>query len=139
MGTYLLAWDSVGGGLCLLWLMFEGRRAVTWLPGLATKPALVIVFANLVNAMAFNFATIETSITVVVTALATAPLIAAALGYFILAEKTSQRTWTAILFSMIGVLIVIANGEGALQAPPGNVWLGGLWVFSPLSALPSFS
>ena len=119
----------IGGGLCLLWLLFEGRRAITQLPGLATKPALVIVFANLVNAMAFNFATIETSITVVVTALATAPLIAAALGYFILAEKMSRRTRTAISFSMIGVLIVIANGEGALQAPPGNVWLGGFLGF----------
>ena len=130
-GWGLTFWRGIliGGGLCLLWLLFEGRRAVTQLPGLATKPALVIVFANLVNAMAFNFATIETSITVVVTALATAPLIAAALGYFILAEKTSQRTWTAILFSMIGVLIVIANGEGALQAPPGNVWLGGFLGF----------
>ena len=30
---------------------------------------------------------------------------------------------------MIGVLIVIANGEGALQAPPGNVWLGGFLGF----------
>ena len=87
------------------------------------------MFANLVNAMAFNFATLETSITVVVTALATAPLIAAALGYFILAETTSRRTWTAILFSMIGVLIVIANGEGVLQAPQGNVWLGGFLGF----------
>ena len=130
-GWGLTFWRGIliGGGLCLLWVLFEGRRAITQLPGLATKPALVIVFANLVNAMAFNFATIETSITVVVTALATAPLIAAALGYFILAEKMSRRTRTAILFSMIGVLIVIANGEGALQAPPGNVWLGGFLGF----------
>ena len=130
-GWGLTFWRGIliGGGLCLLWVLFEGRRAITQLPGLATRPALVIVFANLVNAMAFNFATIETSITVVVTALATAPLIAAALGYFILAEKMSRRTRTAILFSMIGVLIVIANGEGALQAPPGNVWLGGFLGF----------
>lgn len=130
-GWGLTFWRGIliGGGLCLLWVLFEGRRAITQLPGLATKPALVIVFANLVNAMAFNFATIETSITVVVTALATAPLIAAALGYFILAENMSRRTRTAILFSMIGVLIVIANGEGALQAPPGNVWLGGFLGF----------
>ena len=130
-GWGLTFWRGVliGGGLCLLWMLFEGRRALAQLPGLSTRPALVIVFANLVNAMAFNFATLETSITVVVTALATAPLIAAALGYFILAERTTRRTWTAILFSMIGVLIVIANGEGALQAPPGNAWLGGFLGF----------
>ena len=130
-GWGLTFWRGVliGGGLCVLWVLFEGRRVISQATGLSRKPALIIVFANLVNAMAFNFATLETSITVVVTALATAPLIAAALGYFILAETTSRRTWTAILFSMIGVLIVIANGEGALQAPPGNVWLGGFLGF----------
>ncbi len=115
----------IGGGLCVLWVVFEGRRVTTQYRGLATMPTLVIVLANLVNAMAFNFAAMETSITVVVTALATAPLMAAALGYFILAERTTHRTWIAIALSMIGVLTVIMNGDGALQAPEGNVWLGG--------------
>jgi len=115
----------IGGGLCGLWVLFEGRRVLTQFRGLASIPALMIVLANLVNAMAFNFAAMETSITVVVTALATAPLMAAALGYFILAERTTRRTWVAIALSMIGVLTVIMNGDGALQAPEGNVWLGG--------------
>ena len=115
----------IGGGLCVLWVLFEGRRVATQYHGLATMPALVIILANLVNAMAFNFAAMETSITVVVTALATAPLMAAALGYFILAERTTRRTWIAIALSMIGVLTVIMHGDGALEAPEGNVWLGG--------------
>lgn len=130
-GWGLTFWRGVliGGGLCLLWVLFEGRRTLSQLSGLASTPALIIIFANLVNAMAFNFATIETSITVVVTALATAPLIAAALGFFVLSETTTRRTWIAILFSMTGVLTVIANGDGALQAPEGNVWLGGFLGF----------
>ena len=119
----------IGGGLCALWILFEGRRVLTQFRGLATWPALVIVFANFVNAMAFNFATMETSITVVVTALATAPLIAAGLGFVILAERTTRRTWAAIALSMIGVLTVIMNGDGALQAPEGNVWFGGFLGF----------
>jgi len=119
----------IGGGLCALWILFEGRRVLTQFRGLATWPALVIVFANFVNAMAFNFATMETSITVVVTALATAPLIAAGLGFVILAERTTRRTWAAIALSMIGVLTVIMNGDEALQAPEGNVWFGGFLGF----------
>ena len=115
----------IGGGLCVLWLLFEGRRVLTQYRGLASGPAQVIILANLVNAMAFNFAAMETSITVVVTALATAPLMAAALGYVVLAERTTRRTWLASALSMIGVLVVIMNGDGALQAPDGNVWLGG--------------
>ena len=130
-GWGLTFWRGVliGGGLCLLWVLFEGRRILSQFSSLARTPALIIIFANLVNAMAFNFATIETSITVVVTALATAPLIAAALGFFVLSETTTRRTWIAILFSIVGVLTVIANGEGALQAPEGNVWLGGFLGF----------
>ena len=119
----------IGGSLCVLWVLFEGRRALGQIRGLATLPALVIIIANFINAMAFNFATMETSITVVVTALATAPLIAAALAYIVLAERTTRRTWLAIALSMIGVLIVIMNGDGALQAPEGNVWLGGFLGF----------
>ena len=125
MGADILAGVLIGGGLCVLWLLFEGRRVLTQYRGLASGPAQVIILANLVNAMAFNFAAMETSITVVVTALATAPLMAAALGYVVLAERTTQRTWLAIALSMIGVLVVIMNGDGALQAPDGNVWLGG--------------
>lgn len=130
-GWGLTFWRGVliGGTLCLLWILLEGRRILGQFRRLASWPAQVIIVANLVNAMSFNFATMETSITVVVTALATAPMIAAALGFVVLAEHTTRRTWLAIALSMIGVLIVIMHGDGALEAPPGNVWLGGFLGF----------
>ena len=127
-GWGLTFWRGVliGCSLIVFWIMLEGpRRARSQLPALFTGPAITIVIANFFNAIAFNFATMETSITVVVTALATAPLIAAALGVFILAERLPWRTWAAIFLSMAGVLIVIMNGKGALSSPTGNVWLGG--------------
>ena len=40
-------------------------------------------------------------------------------------EPTPLRTWIAIAMTVLGVLIVIFNGDGAQQAPQGNVWLGG--------------
>ena len=115
----------IGISLIIFWIALERDRVITQLPLLLGGPALVIIIANFFNAIAFNFATMETSITVVVTALATAPLIAAALGFFILGERTGLKTWVAVGISMIGVMIVILNGDGALDAPPGNVWLGG--------------
>lgn len=115
----------IGFSLIIFWIALERDRVITKLPLLLGGPALVIIIANFFNAIAFNFATMETSITVVVTALATAPLIAAALGFFILGERTGLKTWVAVGISMIGVMIVILNGDGALDAPPGNVWLGG--------------
>ena len=116
----------IGSGLLVMWLVIEGRRAaLTQIPALFTGPAIIILMVNMLNSVAFNFATLETSVTVVLTAIATAPLIAAGLGYLVLGERTTGRTWIAIGATLIGVLIVLANGDGALQAPEGNVWLGG--------------
>ena len=140
-GWGLTFWRGVliGGTLCLLWVLLEGRRIIGQFRGLATWPAQIIIIANLVNAMSFNFATMETSITVVVTALATAPMIAAALGFIVLAEQTTRRTWLAIALSMTGVLIVIMHGDGALEAPPGMSGLADSWGFSQPSGSPSYS
>jgi drug/metabolite transporter (DMT)-like permease len=59
------------------------------------------------------------------TALATVPMRAALLSFVILREATTRRTWQAIIMTMAGVLIVVLNGEGALAAPRGSVFLGG--------------
>ena len=126
-GWALSFWRGIliGFGLMVFWLMLERRKAITQIPMLLGGPAIIIIIANFFNAISFNFATMETSITVVVTALATAPLVAAVLGFFILGERLGMKTWIAVAISMVGVMIVILNGEGALDAPPGNVWLGG--------------
>lgn len=126
-GWALSFWRGIliGFGLMVFWLMLERRKAITQIPMLLGGPAIIIIIANFFNAISFNFATMETSITVVVTALATAPLVAAVLGFFILGERMGMKTWIAVAISMVGVMIVILNGEGALDAPPGNVWLGG--------------
>ena len=75
-------------------LDYNGRAA----PGarLAYHPARRLGhrhrYCEYFNAIALNFATMDTSITIVVTALANAPLITAALGVFTLAERPSLRT-----------------------------------------------
>lgn len=127
-GWGLTFWRGIliGTGLLVMWVIVEGLQAARkQLPLLLSGPAMAILVLNMVNSVAFNFAAIETSVTVVLTAIATAPLIAAGLGYLLLAEKTTRRTWFAIGSTLVGVLIVLMNGDGALQAPKGNVWLGG--------------
>ena len=121
----------IGISMIVLWVAIEGpAQAKAQVPALIGGPSLVIIVANFINAFTFNFATMETSITVVVTALATAPLIAAGLGVIVLGERLPLRSWLAIFLSMVGVLVVIMNGESALSAPTGNVWLGGGLGFS---------
>jgi drug/metabolite transporter (DMT)-like permease len=124
----------IGFSVMFLWLVTEGRDAASQIPRLLTIPAISIMVASTGSTLAFNFATIETSITVVLTALATTPVLAAGLSFLILREAAPLRTWVAIAFTMLGVFIVIFNGDGAQQAPSGNVWIGGaLGVLAALS------
>ena len=126
-GWPLSAWRGllIGGGMFIGWLLMSGRNALADLRHVATLPFLIIMIANAGNTLFFNFAAVETSITVVLTALATVPVLAAGMSYLILREPTSRRTWYAIAVTMIGVMIVIFNGEDAVAAPEGSVLLGG--------------
>ena len=126
-GWPLTAWRGllIGGGMLLGWMILSGRQMGADLRQIPTMPFLVIMLANGGNTMCFNFAVVETSIIVVLTALATVPVLAALLSFMILGEATTRRTWQAIGMTMAGVLIVIFNGEGAVAAPDGSVFLGG--------------
>ena len=123
----------IGLSLLVMWCVMERRRVRSRIKRLARWPALVIVIANIINSIAFNFAVIETSVTIALTTLATVPLIAAALGFLVLGERAPMRTWIAIAVTFTGVMIVILNGDGALNAPAGNAVLGG--VFGIISTL----
>ncbi|MGB1962269.1 MAG: EamA family transporter, partial [Candidatus Puniceispirillaceae bacterium] len=124
-GWPLTAWRGllIGGSMLLGWMIMAGRQMGADLRQMATMPFLVIMLANGGNTLCFNFAAVETSIIVVLTALATVPVLAALLSFVILREATTRRTWQAIVMTMAGVLIVVFNGEGAVAAPEGSVFL----------------
>jgi len=126
-GWPLSAWRGllIGGSMLIGWLIMAGRNALSDLRHVRTMPFLTIMIANGGNSLCFNFAAVETSIIVVLTALATVPVVAAGLSFLILREPTKNRTWIAIAMTLLGVLIVIFNGEGAVAAPDGSVFLGG--------------
>ena len=126
-GWPLTAWRGllIGGSMLLGWMVMARRQMGEDLRKMATMPFLVIMVANCGNTLCFNFAAVETSIIVVLTTLAIVPMLAALLSFVILREPTTRRTWQAIVLTMAGVLIVVFNGEGAVAAPEGSVYLGG--------------
>ena len=126
-GWSLTVWRGllVGLSLILIWITLAKGQLLKDIKQCTSKHFLIILFATTGNKWAFNFAAIETSITVVLTALATAPVLAAGLGFLILKEKTTLKTWLTILITLIGVLIVIFNANTATGAPTGNVYFGG--------------
>ena len=130
-GWPLTAWRGllIGGSMLVGWIVMTGRQIKTDINQISTVPFLLIMVAAAGNSLCFNFAAVETSIIVVLTALATVPILAALLSFIISREVTPRRTWQAIMITMIGVLIVIFNGDGAVAAPTGNVFLGGFLGF----------
>ena len=130
-GWSMSAWRGllIGTSMMCIWAVLSRGRWRSDLALLGSAPSLVVIAATAGNNLAFNFAVVETSITVVLTTLAISPIIAAVLSYFILKEVTQWRTRAAIFFALIGVLIVIFNGHDAVAAPTGNVLLGGFFGF----------
>ena len=88
--------------MLLGWMIMAGRQMGADLRQMATMPFLVIMLANGGNTRCFNFAAVETSIIVVLTALATVPVLAALLSFVILREATTPRTWQATVMMILG-------------------------------------
>ena len=88
--------------MLLGWMIMAGRQMGADLKQMATMPFLVIMVANGGNTLCFNFAAVETSIIVVLTALATVPVLAALLSFEILREAKTRRIWLATVMTMPG-------------------------------------
>ena len=134
-GWSLTVWRGllIGISILVIWAIMAWGQLLKDLRKIISLPFVVIMFATTGNNIAFNFAAIETSITIVLTALSTAPVLAAALSFLLLKETTTPQTWLAILITLLGVLIVIFSGGGATAAPAGNIFFGGfLGVMSAL-------
>ena len=122
----------IGITLLSAWLVISGPSIKKELGNAISIPFLLLLLSSGISNISFNFATAETSITVVLSTLATMPIIAAILGLIILKEKTTTLTWLAVFFCLAGVLVVILNAQPPLNNPSGNIFLGGL--FSLISA-----
>lgn len=81
-GWPLTTWRGllIGGGMLLGWMILSGRQLGGDLRQIPTMSFLVIMLENGGNTMYFNFAVVETSIIVVLPALATVPVLAVSLG-----------------------------------------------------------
>ena len=126
-GWSLTAWRGLLCGMTLIfiWSQLAQGRFREDLKQIKSIPFGIICIAVALSNVTFNFAVVETSVTVVLTALATAPILAAGLSFFLLKEITRLNTWITIILTLCGVLIVILNGDSATAAPLGNIYFGG--------------
>ena len=125
----LMGWRGILMGLmsfAIWWLLFtrhprrDLRTVLTW-------QGLFVVATFSLNSVTFTLGIVETSASVVLTAVATMPIFAAILSAFLLHERQGFLGWVAIFAAMAGVGIVVADGSNAANQPDGSVMLGALY------------
>ncbi len=98
----------------------EWRSLLSW-------QGCVVITAFSMNSATFTLGIVETSASIVLTAVATMPVFAAAFSFLMLREKQGWLGWLAIFVSMCGVIIVVMDGNNALSSPNGSVELGAMY------------
>ncbi len=125
----MVGWRGVLMGITLfiIWLCFMKKNPRKELISIITVPGILVMISMAFNSINFTLGVAETSIMVVLTALATMPLFAAVLSVFLLKERQPLLGWLILIIAIIGVGIVVNDGNNASNIPDGSVILGGFY------------
>jgi drug/metabolite transporter (DMT)-like permease len=125
----MMGWRGIlmGTTLFFIWRLFPSQNRRQELCSLGSWQGILVVIAFGLNSITFTLGIAETSVIVVLTAVALMPLIAAMLSFFMLGEKQGWLGWLTIMLAMLGVFIVVMDGGNALGQPQGSVWLGAVY------------
>ena len=125
----LMGWRGVlmGVTLMLIWLFILKPSVEKELRTLYSWKGVVVIFAFSINSIFFTLGILETSVMLVLTALATMPVFAAILSSFMLKEAQGWLGWLTIIAAMVGVSIAVSDGNNAIGQPEGSIILGALF------------
>ena len=125
----MVGWRGVLMGITLfiIWLCCIKKNPRKELVSIITIPGILVMISMAFNSINFTLGVAETSIMVVLTALATMPLFAAVLSVFLLKERQPLLGWLILIIAIIGVGIVVNDGNNASNIPDGSVILGGFY------------
>ena len=85
--------------------------------------------------VAFMVGIAQTSVSVILFALATSPIFGAYFSRLILREKTHLSTWLATAATLIGIAITVADASHASAAPDGSVLFGAICGLTASAAI----
>ena len=125
----LMGWRGLLMGIMSLaiWRILFTRQPCRDLRTILTWQGLIVIATFSLNSVTFTLGIVETSASVVLTAVATMPVFAALLSTFLLQERQGWLGWATIFTAMAGVGIVVANGGNAMGQPEGSVMLGAFY------------
>ena len=125
----LMGWRGVlmGVTLMLIWLFILKPSVEKELRTLYSWKGVVVIFAFSINSIFFTLGILETSVMLVLTALATMPVFAAILSSFMLKEAQGWLGWLTIIAAMVGVSIAVSDSNNAIGQPEGSIILGAIF------------
>ena len=125
----LMGWRGVlmGISLLIIWRLFLFSYAEKKWSTIFTWQGLIVIIAFSINSITFTLGIQETSVMVVLTALATMPLFAAILSSFMVNEAQGRTGWLTIFAAMLGVAVVVSDGNNAVGQPEGSTVLGAIY------------
>ena len=125
----LVGWRGVLMGVVLLgiWRLGLAKAPAREWRTLMTVPGLVVILSFGFNSITFTLGIVETSVTIVLTAVATMPAFAAVLSRIWLGERQGRFGWLAIVGVMAGVALIVSDGGNAEGTPAGSPLLGAVY------------
>ena len=117
----------MGITLLIFWRLFQFSNEEKKISSIYSWQGIIVIFAFSINSVTFTLGIQETSVMVVLTAVATMPVFAALLSVFMMNESQGWGGWLTIIASMIGVLIVVSDGNNAVGQPEGSTVLGAIY------------
>ena len=117
----------MGVTLFFIWYFFFKSGPIKKLSSIYNLNGLIFVLVFSANSIFFTLGIIETSVMVVLTAVATMPVFAALLSIVMMKESQSFVGWITIITAMVGVFIVVSDGNNAVGKPEGSVIIGAIY------------
>ena len=133
----MLVWRGLQLGL----IMYAVILITSWHEkGIIFKKALSwrgigVSLCQFTSNLAFIVGIAETSVSVILFALATSPIFGAYFSRLILKERTHLSTWLATIFTLFGIFITVMDAGSSHAAPDGSVIFGALCGLTAAGAI----
>ena len=138
MGAFeMLVWRGIQMGIVMFALAYllDRKNFSHNMKHTYSRRGLIVSLCQFVSTACFVIGIAETSVSVILFALATSPIFGAFFSRILLGERTHISTWLATLFTLGGILLTVLDAGEAHGAPDGSVLFGALCGLTASAAI----
>lgn len=138
MGAFeMLVWRGIQMGFVMFALAYflDRKNFAHNIKLTYSKRGLIVSLCQFVSTACFVIGIAETSVSVILFALATSPIFGAFFSRILLGERTHISTWLATIFTLGGILLTVLDAGEAHGAPDGSVFFGAICGLTAAAAI----